>query len=96
MTTKIYKICDSTENGICPIEITNGKFKGIKYAYGRVAVEELKDTAKLSFEYDIFEGDITESTTEEFKKLTGDILLDILNEQLKNNEVIYTGGTDGI
>ena len=93
--TKFYKICEVSANGVCPIQITRGKFNGIKYAYGRVAIEELEDNAKLSFEYDIFDGVVDENSIEEFKKMTGDILKDILIEQLDSNEVIYTGGTDG-
>ena len=93
--TKLYKVREPTSTGVCPIQITDGKFSGITFAYGRVAVEEIEDAAKLSFVYDVFEGEIDKNSTEEFEKLTGDILKDILIEQLDSNEVIYTGGTDG-
>jgi len=87
-----FDVVDSV-NGLKAIKITEGKFKDVSYVYGGVAVEESEDgnNATLGYSYDLLAGDPSHSI-EEFEKLTGDILVNILEEQLDKNEVVYTGG----
>ena len=78
------------------ILITKGKYEGIIYQYGRVSVaEEENENGKmpLSFNYNIV--DINGHDKEEldnstdFKNTLGDILVEILDEQLEADNLEY-------
>lgn len=74
------------------IRITQGPFAGVEYAYGKVGAEEQGDgSAVLSFEYVILE--TTEAcsrdlldNSEEFKTHIGDILSDLIIDEVKETE----------
>lgn len=82
------------------IEILEHKFSGITFKYGRVEFIEGEDNLTLKFDYDIIENkhsdtnDIPEADKEEFKTALGDLLVQMLQEGVKNNDLIYTGGVD--
>ena len=82
------------------IMITKGDYEGIIYQYGRVSVaeEENEDgNMPLSFEYNVVDynghefQDLIES--KEFKNTLGDILVEILDEQLDHGNLEYTAAT---
>ena len=76
------------------IKLTEGPYAGIIYSYGSVGFEEDGDTLKLKFEYDIHENPVGFVDRNKFKNHIGDILIDLLEENLLKNNVVYTGGTD--
>ena len=68
------------------IGIRKGKFEGVVYRYGKVALgEETKDgNLPFRFEYDILDNNMIpreEFDDENFFKLLGDILVDIIDRQ---------------
>ena len=69
------------------IGIKEGKFAGVVYKYGKVSFgEDNPDGTKpLQFEYDIVDnnGIQREQFGEEFFKLIGDILVEVIDEQTK-------------
>ena len=76
--------------------ITKGKYTGIIYQYGRVSVAEKENedgNLPLSFDYNVLdynnlkEEDIHSSV--EFKNTLGDILVEILDEQLEADNLEY-------
>ena len=78
------------------IMITKGEYEGVIYQYGRVSVaEEENEDGKmpLSFDYNIV--DINGHDKEklensvEFKNTLGDILVEILDEQLEAGNLEY-------
>ena len=78
------------------ILITKGKYEGIIYQYGRVSVAEEENEngeMPLSFNYNIV--DINGHDKEEldsstdFKNTLGDILVEILDEQLEADNLEY-------
>ena len=78
------------------IMITKGKYEGIIYQYGRVSVAEEENKngeMPLSFNYNIV--DINGHDKEEldsstdFKNTLGDILVEILDEQLEASNLEY-------
>ena len=78
------------------IVITKGKYTGIIYQYGRVSVaEEENENGKmpLSFQYNVIDevGHDKEELekSHEFKNTLGDILVDILDEQLEAGNLEY-------
>ena len=78
------------------IMITKGEYEGIIYQYGRVSVAEVENEdgkMPLSFDYNIV--DINGHDKEEldsstdFKNTLGDILVEILDEQLETGNLEY-------
>ena len=68
------------------IGIRKGKFEGVVYKYGKVSLgEENKDgNLPFKFEYDILDNNMIpreEFDDENFFKLLGDILVDIIDRQ---------------
>ena len=78
------------------ILITKGDYEGVIYRYGRVSVaEEENEDGKmpLSFQYNVIDevGHDKEELekSNEFKNTLGDILVDILDEQLEAGNLEY-------
>ena len=86
-------ITNKDENMQC-IGIRKGKFEGVVYRYGKIALgEETRDgNLPFRFEYDILDNNMIpreESDDENFFKLLGDILVDIIERQ-ENLNIGYT------
>ena len=78
-------ITNKDENMQC-IGIRKGKFEGVVYKYGKVSLgEETKDgNLPFRFEYDILDNNMIpreEFDDNDFFKLLGDILVDIIDRQ---------------
>ena len=74
--------------------IKGGKFDGVIYNYGKVSVPKKENndgTLPFRFEYNIIDnvGISREEFGEEFFILLGDILVDIIDDQLKENKLGY-------
>ena len=74
--------------------IKGGKFNGVIYNYGKVSVPKKENddgTLPFRFEYNIIDnvGISREDFGEEFFVLIGDILVDIIDDQLKENKLGY-------
>lgn len=71
------------EEGMNPLHVLEGKFKGVKYKYGRVWFPEDSDNT-LSYEYDLLEGSapVAPEDMQEFSKFMGDVIMEILRRQL--------------
>ena len=74
------------------IKLTEGKFKDVIYHYGKVQLakeeEELPDgRLPMRFDYTVIENDIEADTdSQEFIDHIGDILVVLLEEQMKERE----------
>ena len=79
------------QNWTC-LGIKGGKFDGVIYKYGRVTVAEEEDeegNLPFRFEYDIVDpnGLLRESFDEEFFTLIGDILVSVIDDNLKEDSL---------
>ena len=90
--SKNFELTDRYVNNVNVVRVTDGEFKGVELTYGSVAFEPDGDSACFKFEYEIVTGEHLIIDLERFKNLIGDILTDIISEQLDKNEVIYKGG----
>ena len=74
------------------------KFSGVIYSYGRISVPEPTSDgfAQLSFDYTIEDNNNIprDEFGEEFFTLIGDILVDIIDQKLQEETLIFKGGTD--
>ena len=78
------------------ITLTEGKFAGVKYVLGKTELIENKeqDNLTLKYHYDIIESKIEDSDKQEFETLIGDVLMQMLSDGVKNNDLVYSGGVD--
>ena len=91
---KQYELLDEDNNGNQLIELTSSEYSGIIYTYGRVRLLEEDDVLRVQFEYDIHENPVGEINLTKFRNHIGDILIDLLDENLLKNNLVFTGGTD--
>lgn len=89
---KNYEVLEESYNGSQLIKLTSGDYSGIIYSYGSVGFDEQGEQVSLRFDYKVHsDHDYDE---QEFGKYIGDILVDLITEQLAKNEIVYTGGVD--
>jgi len=72
------------------IGIKTGKYAGVVYKYGKVSLGEETDEGKMpfKFEFDILDNNLIpreEFNGDEFPKLIGDILVDVIDRQENEN-----------
>ena len=91
---KQYELLDEENNGNQLIQLTSSEYSGIIYTYGRVRLLEEDDQLRVQFEYDIHENPVGVLDPGKFRNHIGDILIDLLEENLLKNNVVYTGGID--
>jgi len=75
------------------IGINTGKFAGVVYKYGSITPIEENGGLTMQFEFDILENNSIprDEFDDEFFKLIGDILMEILDEKLNDYD---TGQSD--
>lgn len=91
---KQYELLDEDHNGNQLIKLTSREYSGIIYTYGRVRLLEEEDQLRVQFEFDIHENPVGFVDRDKFRNHIGDILIDLLEENLLKNNIVYTGGTD--
>ena len=98
--SKNYSFVSRDDDNWTSVMIAKGPYEGIVYQYGRVSVATVENedgNLPLSFDYNVidFNGhefqDLIES--KEFKNTLGDILVEILDEQLEQGNLEYTAAT---
>ncbi len=87
----VYVTTKSQDQTCIGLTEKSGKYHGVVYKYGKVGFgEENPDGTKpLQFQYDIVDnnGIPREQFGEEFFKLIGDILVEVMEEQIKDEPV---------
>lgn len=86
--TPKYTLCDDNDGGfLAPILITSGKFKGVKFIIGNVAVVD----SCLRFKTEILENRVKTLKHESlFTQVSGDILVQLIkNSRDKQMPVLY-------
>ena len=92
-----YTFVSKVDDKWASVCIKGGKFDGVIYKYGKVSIPEEENktedgTLHFKFDYSIIDniGISREDFGEEFFVLIGDILVDIVNEQIKEDNFEYT------
>lgn len=92
-----YSAMPETESGFIVLRLEEGEFSGTEFTLGEVkfADEENEDgSINLQYDLNVINKKMNEADFDNFKTIVGDLLVDILEEQVKNNEVVYHGGVD--
>ena len=89
-----YAYVSKIDDNWASICIQGGKFDGVIYNYGKVSVSEKENqdgTLPFKFDYSIIDniGISREDFGEEFFVLIGDILVDIIDEQIEEDNLEY-------
>ena len=90
-----YMFVSQAEDEWASVCIKGGKFDGVIYNYGKVSVPKKENddgTLPFRFEYNIIDnvGISREEFGEEFFVLIGDILVEIIDEQLEEENLEYS------
>ena len=86
----IYKTKDVEINGSPKIAICLQKFPSTWFILGGVYLQEVNDTLKLSFEYDIIGGKVPDDKPY-FEKCIGDFIVWYMDNN--KEDLIYKGGS---
>ena len=83
-------------NGQIALQLSEGKFSGIIFSYGRVEFEENKDAEELKviFDYELHDDAGIEYDPKELKQYLGDFLIELIIFGIEQNNIVYTGGID--
>ena len=84
-STKLYKFIDVGKEST-GIKIDKGKYKGLVWEYGKVTFDENQEELKLSFDYTIIENPTETVVDDDLYRLMGDILVEIIGDDLKLND----------
>ena len=96
----LYKFVENKDKTWTGIGLTEeaGKYQGVVYEYGKVAIveNEEKTEASLQFEFDVLDsnGLPKEMFDDDFYKVIGDVLTDILEQQMKEDALQYVNTDD--
>ena len=75
------------------IKLLQGKYKGIIYKYNNVKLSQTENAdgeLPLKFTYDIMANPNNEDIkSTDFRNYIGDILVEVMEEQLKNGKIIF-------
>jgi hypothetical protein len=99
MSNLRYTTVESKTTGLEAIKLLEDPYSGIIFTYGKVSFEEddANDHLKIKFDYDILYDPLDErkgSDPKQFEQYIGDLLQELLHEELAKNNVTYTGGVD--
>jgi hypothetical protein len=96
MTTVRYEVSpDATLDGYYMVAIRDfeSQFNDVVFNFGAVEFPDENEPI-LRFDYNIIEGDVKANKKKEFEQTIGDILVELIEQALKKQELIYRGGTD--
>ena len=78
-----YKFDDASRIQPVPIIITEGKYDGLRFQYGRISFDENKnDSCALTFDYNIIDNPNELEEDQKFVDTLGKILMDVIEEEL--------------
>lgn len=92
---KRYKLLDEKDpQGFFYVKLTDRPYEGIIYSYGKVELLEEGDSLRLKFDYEIIDDNSIDVDEQAFKQEIGDILVEMIEEGVAKNSLVYTGGVD--
>ena len=90
---KRYAFAQRQGDDFSCIKILEGKYEGIIYKYNNVKLSQTENAdgeLPLKFTYDIMANPNKEDIkSTEFRNYIGDILVEVMEEQLKNGKIIF-------
>lgn len=86
-TLDLYEATEELYNDFVVIRIKRGPFEGVEYTYEKIGVEESEDKtkAKLIFNPIIVKNPKNAILNDDFFKLAGDVVIDLLEKWIEEN-----------
>ena len=83
-------------NGQLEIELQDDPYNGVTFYYESMKFGDENDdgSVTMTFDYQITSNNPPKKL-KEFEQYIGDLIIQILEEQIKHNEVVYKGGAGG-
>lgn len=89
-----YELTDkNSDNGLAIIQITEGEFKNVEFAFGKISFgeDDEEDNCKVTFDFEVItppKGKTCQEAEDmlELQDTIGKILINILEEQAKNEQ----------
>lgn len=75
------------------IKFTDGVHSGIVIKLGKVEFEEVGEDCHMKYEYDVIRYE-NEYDKPALDRQVGDLLIQLIEQGVKDRELIYAGGTD--
>lgn len=92
MTLK-HDIVGYTESGEFKLRFKD-EFPTIVFTLGKVEFIEEGDSVRMKYNYNLLEGKLSDTQKPKFEHLIGDLIVQQMQEGVKKNDLIYTGGVD--
>ncbi len=94
MTSDDYEIIGHLTNGAHKLKFTSDEFQGIIFTIGKVSFEDKAESGTIMhYQYDVLEH--SEPYEKDLlDKAVGDLVMHLLDEGVKDNSLVYTGGID--
>lgn len=92
ITEEQFELVVIPEENAYGIRLTCGPYEDIKYKYNKCSLDEDGENAILHFEYDILEDIDDDYDVKDFENHIGNVLIYLIQEYVKENKVIYSGG----
>ena len=89
-----HVVMENKHNGNHALKLTDPPYSGIIFSYGKVEFEEVGDTLKIKFVYDVHDDAGIDYDEVEFEKYLGDFLQELIYYGIEQNDITYTGGVD--
>ena len=90
---KRYAFAQRQGDDFSCVKILDGQYEGIIYKYNQVKISETENAdgqLPLKFTYDIMANPNKEDIkSTDFRNYIGDILVEVMEEQLKNGKIIF-------
>lgn len=87
-----YTETNNEKDGFHAIQLEEGEFKGCQFIYGAVEFDQ-QNEGHIHFDYEIVNGfTLKKERMHTFVNTLGDLLMQIIEEDLAKHEVVYTGG----
>jgi hypothetical protein len=88
-----YEIVGQLPNGAHKLKFTDNEFRDIVFSIGKVSFDEKEGEHIMHYQYDVLEHkDPYEKDL--LDKAVGDLVVHLLEEGIKDNSLVYTGGVD--
>ena len=86
--SKPYEYDENQSIGISenlPIRITEGKYKGLVYKYGKISFIEEDEHLRCNFTYDLIENPNNITEDQELINFLGEIVVDVLDDEIQDH-----------
>jgi len=77
-----YKFDDDSKIQPVPVIMTEGKYEGLRFQYGRISFDEKEDNMCLTFDYNIIDNPNNIKEDKELVDAMGNILMDVIQVEL--------------